>query len=128
MYFQILKNLPGNPEWEGSFYEKLTEYGVWDADEFWKLELDLINAAKVNRESEVMDKKLVLGVATLHSKIYNLIAAHYNKNDIFKIRNLTPDELIAFTERFQNSMLGVFSGEVIPESSYDLVNPLIANA
>lgn len=124
----IFKNLPGNPEWEGSFCEKLTEYGIWDADEFWKLHFDLVQVAKRDNYSESIDRELALAVVTLYSKITNLISSHYNKNDIFKISNLTPDELLAYKERFDHSIIGVFSGEVIAESSYDLTNPMIVNA
>ncbi|MFZ6843405.1 hypothetical protein [Undibacterium sp. RuTC16W] len=127
MYEQIFRNLPGNPNWEGSFYETLTEYGNWSVDEFWKLHLDLIETAKIGGSAVVISRELAWGVVTLYSKIFNLISAHYNMNDSFQIKNLAPDELIAFTERFQHAMLGVFSGEVLPESSYDLINPLIVN-
>lgn len=122
----IFKNLPSNPQWVGSFYEKLTEYGIWDADEFWKLHFDLVQVAKRDNYSESIDRELALAVITLYSKINNLIFSHYNKNDIFKISNLTSDELFAFQERFEHSIIGFFSGDVIAESSYDLTNPILA--
>jgi hypothetical protein len=122
----IYKNLPEHPEWEGSFYEKLAEYGIWDADEFWKLHFDLVQAAKKNNDSESINRKFALIVVTLYSKINNLISSHYNKNDVFQISNLTPDELLAFKERLDHSIIGVFSGEVIAESLYDLTNPNIS--
>lgn len=125
MYAQIFKNLPGHPDWEGSFYERLTEYGDWDFAEFWKLHLDLVEAACFEARSEVVSRELALAVTTLHSKVLNLISAHYNVRDGFLINNLSPDELIAFTERFEHAVLAVFSGEVIAESSYDLINPFV---
>jgi hypothetical protein len=125
MHEQIFRNYPGNPGWEGSFYERLTEYGIWDVEEFWKLHLDLINTAREEGKKNIIDRELAFCVASLQSKIFNLIAAHYNNNDIFEIQNITPDRLIAFTERFEHAFLAVFSGEVISESSYDLTNPLI---
>jgi len=29
MYQQICRNLPGYLDWQGSFYERLAEYGDW---------------------------------------------------------------------------------------------------
>lgn len=125
MYEQIFRNLPGNPNWEGSFYEQLTEFGKWNRDEFWKLHLELLSVAQFEARSETLDRAVALAVVTLYSKISSLISANYNTNDVFKIVNLTNDDLGAFTERLQHAVLSVFSGKIIPESSYDLTNPLI---
>ena len=125
MQNELLRNLPGNTNWEGSFYERLTEYCKWDIAAFWKLHLDLLNIAKETSNSKCIDRELALAVVTLKSKVSSLINSHYNKNDIFKIEDITPDELIDFTERFDQAILSVFSGEIIPETSFDLVNPLI---
>jgi hypothetical protein len=45
MYSELVRNIPGNSNWEGSFYERLTEYGEWDSKSFWVLHLDLLNIA-----------------------------------------------------------------------------------
>lgn len=124
----IFKNLPGNPAWVGSFYERLAEEGVWDKDEFWKLHLALINAANKLASQSSIDCELASAVARIQSCVWGLIAAHYDENDVFTIGNLTATELYDFTERFDHAILGVFSGEVIPEASYDLNNPLICDA
>jgi hypothetical protein len=122
---EIQRNLPGNPEWESSFYGKLAEHGVWDVDAFWRLHLDLILAARTNCLSEQIDRKFALVVTTLFARVANLIEAHFNSNDVFKITNMTTDDLLAFRERFEHAVLGVFSGEILPETSFDLTNPLI---
>ncbi|WP_128139492.1 Imm41 family immunity protein [Janthinobacterium lividum] len=126
MYEHIFRNFPGNPNWQGSFYERLTEYGDWNIVEFWKLHWDLVEAARSEAHHGAVSRELALAVATLYAKVSSLILAHYNVNDVFLINNLSPDQLLAFTERFEHAMLGVFSGEVIAESSYDLPSPLIA--
>lgn len=125
---EIFRNLPGNPNWEGSFYEQLTEYGIWNSDEFWKLHLALTEAALRPTGSEFIDRKVALAVATLQAEISRLVSAHYDANDVFEIKNLTPTDLHAFYERFEHAVLSVYSGEVLPESSYDLVNPLASSA
>jgi hypothetical protein len=128
MYVQIFRNLPGNPGWEGSFYERLVEYGDWSIVEFWRLHFDLVSAARSEALSAGMSRELALAVATLFAKITNLVSAHYNVNDVFRIKNLSSDDLLAFTERLEHAVLGVFSGQVIAESSYELTSPLIVQA
>jgi len=125
VYECIFENLPGNPRWVGSFYERLVEDAIWDRDEFWKLHLALTNAASASDSLETMNRELAWAVAKIQSRVLGVIAAHYNPNDIFGISNLAPDELTNFVERFDHAILGVFSGEVLAESSYDLTNPLI---
>lgn len=124
MYVQIYRNLPGNSDWEGSFYERLAEYGDWSIVEFWRLHFDLVGVARSEDSSAGVNRELALAVATLFAKITNLISAHYNVNDVFQIENLSSDELLAFTERLEHAVLGVFSGQVIAESSYELTSPL----
>ncbi len=128
MYVQIFRNLPGNPGWEGSFYEQLVEYGDWSIVEFWRLHFDLVSAARSEDLAAGMSRELALAVATLFAKITNLVSAHYNVNDVFRIINLSSDERLAFTERLEHAVLGVFSGQVIAESSYELTSLLIVQA
>jgi hypothetical protein len=128
VYEPIFQNLPGNPAWEGSFYERLVEDAFWDKNEFWKLHLALVKAARAPRSQETMDRELAHAVAKIQSRVLGLVAAHYNPSDIFTISNLTPDELHGFVERFEHAIIGVFSGEVLPESSYELTNPLVSDA
>jgi hypothetical protein len=128
MCLQIFRNLPANPDWEGSFYEQLTEHGDWNIVEFWKLHLDLVEVARSEDLSTGVSRELALAVATLFAKIKNLISAHYNVNDVFQINNLSADELFAFSERLEHAVLGVFSGQVLAESSYDLTSPLLVES
>ena len=121
----IFRNLPGNPKWEGSFYEQLSEHGRWDIDEFWILHLAITQTAKSLKQSDLIEKKLALNVVVLQSRIDQLFVAHFNKNDAYEILDLSVDELFAFKERFDLAVMGVFSGEVLPESSFELTNPLL---
>jgi len=125
MHMELKRNLPTNNNWESSFYERLSEYGEWNYKAFWILHLELINIAKNINDSEIIERELATILITLQQKILNLIVAHFNKKDIFKISNLKEEELFDFIERFEMAILGALSGVVIPESSFDLVNPLI---
>ena len=125
MYESIFKNLPSSPAWQGSFCEALAEDAVWDRDEFWRLHLELIKAGHASRAWDDISRELAGAVARIQSRVLGLIAAHYDPHDVFVIENLHADELRAYTERFDHAVLGVFSGEVLSESMYDLRSPLI---
>jgi hypothetical protein len=127
MHFELLRNIPGNPNWEGSFYERLTECGEWDSKSFWLLHLDLLNIAKQQISSQPVDRELAYTLLLLQQKVLTLISAHFAKNDVFQIDNINTEQLYEFKERFQIAVLGAISGEVLPESSFDLVNPLVKN-
>lgn len=124
----IYQNIPGNPHWIGSFYERLVEYGEWNVDEFWRLHLALIEAAKNSSKSEQINRALALAVVKIHLRVSGLISAHFDNNDVFKITNLSHEEIHQFKERLDLAVSGVFSGEVLPESSFDLKRPHQKNA
>jgi hypothetical protein len=128
VFEHILRNIPGNATWEGSFCERLAEHGEWNASEFWQLHLALTQAGSVARKSDSIDRELAQCVVKMYSRISGLIAAHFDANDVFKISNLGYEELHQFKERLDLAVVGVFSGEVIPESSFELMSPLIKNA
>ncbi len=121
----ICRNLPSSEKWRGSFYERLSEYGEWDSHEFWILHLDLISTAKALSQERAIDKQLACSVVLLKTKIDNLYAAHFNSFDVFKIVNLDVEDLLAFKERFDLAILGIFSGEVFPEERFELMNPFL---
>ena len=128
MLSELERNIPNHCDWEGSFYETLTEHGEWNADAFWKLHLELISIAQgVNAESPV-NRELSYMLLYLQQRVLDLISAHFNKNDYFKIKNLNNEKLFEFKERFEIAILGAITGEILPESSFDLVSPLLKNA
>ena len=124
---ELERNIPGHSNWEGSFFERLTEYGEWDQEAFWYLHKELVELAQRADEHSV-DRELAYMLLYLQQRVLNLVAAHFAKNDVFNITNLKGEQLYEFKERFDMAILGVITGEVLPESSFDLVNPLLNNA
>ena len=119
------QNMPGSLNWEGSFYEQLSEYGIWNADEFWKLHFELVEMANKVKRLEKIDRELAVLLVSFSVKVFNLFVAHFNKNDVFKIQNIDADAIFNFKERFELAVEGALSGEVLPESYFNLKNPLI---
>ena len=127
MYPELARNMPGNANWEGSFYERLTEYGEWNEEAFWKLHREFIEVAKSVNDESYVNKQLVHMLMFIQQRVLNLIAAHFNVNDSFQISNLSVDLVHEFKERFEMAVIGVVTGEVFSESSFDLKNPLLMN-
>lgn len=125
---ELERNIPRNPNWEGSFYERLTEYGEWNTDAFWLLHLDLLQVAESANTDEPIDRKLSYMLLYIQQRVNNLTTAHFSKNDVFEISNIKEEKLYEFKERFDMAILGAVTGELLPESSFDLVNPLVKNA
>ncbi|MFZ6643351.1 hypothetical protein ACO0LL_26755 [Undibacterium sp. TC4M20W] len=133
MFEDICRNLPGNTNWPGSFYEQLAEHGIWNTKEFWLLHRDLVLAANKLRDVGSVDKQFALTIVRLQATVDRLFSAHFDENDVFKILAidnelgtvLNSDELHAFKERFDLAVTGVFSGEIFPEYAFELVNPLL---
>lgn len=124
---ELERNIPGHSNWEGSFFERLTEYGEWDHEAFWRLHQELVELAQ-RADKNPVDRDLAYMLLYLQQRVLNLVASHFAKNDVFKITNLKGEQLYEFKERFDMAILGVITGEVLPESSFDLVNPLLNNA
>lgn len=125
MFEHILRNLPEHANWEGSFYEQLTEYGTWNKQEFWLLHRDLILAAHELKDAATVDTQLAAAIVRLQANVDRLFIAHFDQNDVFKILDLSVDETYAFKERFEMAVVGVFSGKVLAEHAFELVNPLL---
>jgi hypothetical protein len=128
MYPELKRNMPGNPQWEASFFERLTEFGEWNAESFWILHLELLSIAKAADTKAPVNRDLVYMLLYLQQRVLSLISAHFNENDIFEIANIEPDLLFQFEERFEIAVLSAISGKWLPESSFDLINPLVKNA
>lgn len=125
---ELERNMPGNSNWEGSFFERLTEYGEWDVEAFWLLHHKLLQLAKSTNSDDSIDRNISYMLLYIQQRVLGLIAAHFAKNDTFKISNLNGEQLYEFKERFEMAILGAVTGEALPESSFDLVNPLVENA
>lgn len=123
--YEIERYSAGHPDWEGSFSERLYEYCEWNIPEFWKLHKELVELAVWLRGKDEINKQLVGRILGIQKSVRAVVAAHYNKNDVVTISGLTDEQLHEFIERFDMAIMGVASGEVLPESSFDLVNPLL---
>lgn len=123
----LYRNSPSHPKWEGSFVQRLHEYCEWDKNAFWLVHKDLIELAKQFSEVDSVPKDIAARVVALQKTVSTSFAANFNKNDGFSIENLSIETLHEFMERFDMAILGVFTGQVLPESSFDLVSPLLVN-
>ena len=128
MHSELKRNIPGSPNWEGSFYERLTEYGEWDSKSFWVLHLELLSVAKQQNDNLPVERDFAYMLLYLQQRVLSLISAHFTKNDVFEISNVNVKQLYEFKERFEMAILGAISGEALPEASFDLENPLVKKA
>ena len=128
MHSELERNMPGQSNWEGSFYERLTEYGEWDSESFWVLHLELLNIASNQDVNLPINRELAYMLLYLQQRVLNLISAHFTENDGFEISNINSEEIYEFKERFEMAILGAITGELLAETSFDLVNPLVKNA
>ena len=124
---ELERNMPGHSNWEGSFFERLTEYGEWNRKSFWALHRELLELASLANDKPV-ERNLAYMLLYLQQRVLSLVAAHFATNDVFNISNLEGEQLYEFRERFDMAILGVITGEVLSESSFDLMNPLLKNA
>lgn len=121
---ELERNVPGHPDWEGSFYERLSEYAEWNIEKFWDLHFDLLSIAN-SRSKNTTNSDFCYALLYLQQRVLNLIIAHYNPEDIFNIHNINNQELFEFKERFEMAIIGAITGEVLSESCFDLMNLLI---
>ena len=128
MFPELERNIPRHPNWEGSFFERLTEYGEWNTDAFWVLHLELLKIAKERGPELNIDRDLAYMLLYIQQRVLNLVAAHFAKNDVFHINNLSGEELYKYKERFDMAIIGAVTGETLPEESFDKINPLVKNA
>jgi hypothetical protein len=87
-----------------------------------------LNIAKQQNPDVPVDKDLAYMLLYLQQRVLTLIASHSTNKDSFKICNIDNDQLCEFEERFNMAIFGVISGNLLPETSFDLANPLIENA
>jgi hypothetical protein len=127
---EIFKNIPGDesPEWEQSFYGYLSEYGEWDLEKFWVFHKALVEVAKeVDSEGQV-DRELSYALLYIQQKVLTHISSHFNPAIEWQFTSINDDQLYELQERFELAILGAISGQVIDETSFDTLNPLLSNA
>ncbi len=123
--YEIERYSASHPDWEGSFSERLYEYGEWNIPEFWKLHKELVELAVWLRGKDEINKQLVGRLLGIQRSVLSAVSAHYNKNDVFTLSGVNDEQLHELIERFDLAIRGVTSGEVLPENCFDLINPLL---
>lgn len=98
---ELKRNLPGNLGWEGSFYEQLTENGEWNNAAFNKL-LQSLSELKKNK---LIETETVKDLLSLQGKVLNLVAAHFNQKDVYKITNLDTDAILDNAETLTQAII-----------------------
>ncbi|QSX36873.1 Imm41 family immunity protein [Shewanella sedimentimangrovi] len=125
--YEIERYSASHPDWEGSFSERLYEYCEWNVSEFWKLHKALVELAIALRDKNQIDKQLFGRILGIQKSVWSIVAAHFNELDAVKLAGVTDEQLHEFIERFDLAIVGLSTGEVLPESSFDLVNPLLVS-
>ncbi|PQJ60651.1 hypothetical protein BTO10_14995 [Vibrio chagasii] len=124
---EIYKNVPGDgsPDWEHTFYGHLSEYGEWDIEKFWIFHKALIEVGMLVKEGTSVDRNLAYALLYIQHGVLVHIGSHFNSRVSWKFESIDDEELRDYAERFQLAILGAISGDIVPESSFDLINPLI---
>jgi hypothetical protein len=125
VYLELMKNLPSHPDWCSSFYGKLAEDGEWNVDAFWRLHVDLLQIAKDFHNEECISRELLYALIYVQNGVLNSIVYNLSKKDAFKIINIDENSIMKFKERFDSAMICIGAGDILPETSFDLVNPLL---
>ena len=109
MHTELTRNVPGNPDWIGSFYETLSEHGVWSENEYRILIRELKSLADKNKDEKLIEKTLPKLLLILQAKVLNLISSHFDRNDVYEISNLNMDEVLDKKEEFVLAVQSVVS-------------------
>lgn len=118
----ISRNYPWADEYdEESFLGCLYEMNVWNKEEYWLLETALyqLNAANA------YDEEITWRVFKAFSSCFKLISAHFDTNDVFKIKNLSVEEVYDYRERVELVFGGYFRKKMPSQDIFDLVNPIL---
>ncbi|MGD8113141.1 hypothetical protein [Vibrio sp. TRT 17S01] len=124
---EIYKNAPGDgsPDWEHTFYGHLSEYGEWDIEKFWIFHKALIEVGMLVKEGTSVDRNLAYALLYIQHGVLVHISSHFDSRVSWKFESIDDEELHDYAERFQLAILGAISGDIVPESSFALINPLI---
>ncbi|WP_367989457.1 Imm41 family immunity protein [Vibrio sp. NTOU-M3] len=124
---EIYKNVPGDgsPDWEHTFYGHLSEYGEWDIEKFWIFHKALIEIGMLVKEGTNVDRNLAHALLYIQHGVLVRISSHFDSRVSWKFESIDDEELHDYAERFQLAILGAISGDIVPESSFALINPLI---
>ncbi|MCX7553110.1 Imm41 family immunity protein [Marinicella sp. S1101] len=126
---EIFRNMPGDgsDEWEKTFFGFLSEFGDWHVEKFWVFHKALIDIGKKVDKKGSVDRELSYALLYIQDSVLTHIASHFDPAIDWQFTSIAGEEIYGFKERFELAILGAISGEVIPETSFDLINPLIKN-
>ena len=127
---EIFRNMPGNgsDEWEKTFYGHLSEFGEWNIEKFWVFHKALVTIGKQVEEGTEVNRNLAHTLLYIQQRVLTHVASHFNPAIDWQFESINDEQIYEYIERFELAILGAISGEVIPESSFDIVNPLLSNA
>lgn len=119
--FIIARNSSGCVEYdENSFIGCLHEQNIWHREEYWLLEKALYDLSEQSNEPETNHR-----IFCIFSRVFLLLCAHYDDNDVFHIENLSRQELYDLRERWQVVFEGYFSGYMPSQTIFEIANPLL---
>lgn len=105
----ILQNFPHNAEYnDESFLGTLHEDKMWDQKKYKEL-IDSIDELSAQYKGENIPRDIAWPIVRIFSHVMLLIQAHYNKDDLSSIKDITPEQLQEFREDFQISVESFFS-------------------
>jgi hypothetical protein len=120
----IARNFPWCDEHDDlSFGGRLHEDCVWNWDEYWQLEWALYQLC-----NESPSRELYWPVFRIFSYCFASLGHHSDPNDLFRIKNLSAEELYDAKERFQLVFEGFFAGSMPDQDFSEHRNPLLISA
>ncbi len=108
---------------ESSFLSRLHEDWEWIDDEYWKLDRAMRQLAIEYDGAESLPRELTWRIMRIFSYGMLVIGCHYDKDDHFKIKNLTTDQLHECRERFQLTFEGFFKGRMTDNNLFEYSDP-----
>ncbi|RIA31599.1 immunity protein 41 of polymorphic toxin system [Ectopseudomonas oleovorans] len=116
----IARNFAWCDEYEdSSFTGLLHEKQYWSMAEYWELEWALYQLVG-NRSPEVQWR-----IFRIFSWVLLTIGCHFDKKDLYKIKNLKRHQLYELRERFVLVFEGFFSGKMPSQECFENTNPLV---
>lgn len=120
----INRNCPENNAYsDDSFTGLLHEQCHWSDEEYFKLDDALHQLARLYQDESLLPREITWPLMRIFSFVMMTIANHYNKNDLYRIENLTDEQLFERKTRFQQVFEGFFNGSMFPTHFFDYQPP-----
>jgi len=123
---EIRRNFPQAAEYTAdSFLGRLHEEGVWNLDEYWKLEYAIWCAAAAHTAAE-LPREIAWPIFRLFSYFMLLTNAHESAQDLYTIDGIVDEMRLALSERFQMVVEGFFQGTNVNLGEWEPRNPMLS--